>query len=441
MPVVAIVGRPNVGKSTLFNRILGKRKAIVEDVSGVTRDRNYGVGTWVDREFVLVDTGGFDPIAETGIFSLIKKQAMLAIEEADIIIFVLDVRTGVTPVDIEVAQVLRKTAKPMMLAVNKCEGKKRTDEVGEFFSLGMEPIFPISAMHGMGVAELLDHLVERIPEQQIDSSEEFDIRVAVLGRPNTGKSTLINRILGEERLLVSEVPGTTADTVDTIVERDGRRYLFVDTAGLRKKSRIKKDVERLTVMRTVSALERCDVCILLLDTTEGVVDQDVKIAGLAQDRGKCMVLGLNKWDLMEKDDKTFDKMTKNMKDKLFFFPHAPVISMSALTGLRVERIFEVVEAVYEQAGVKIATSTLNSALEDAVERHQPSLVRGRRIRFYYTTQVGTHPPTFLIFTNRPGQIRDNYIKYLENRFREEFGFDGTPIRLRFRRGRERRIFA
>ncbi len=441
MPVVAIVGRPNVGKSTLFNRILGKRKAIVEDVSGVTRDRNYGVATWDDREFVLVDTGGFDPVAETGIFSLIKRQAVLAIEEADVIIFVLDVRTGVTPVDIEVAQVLRKTAKPVILAVNKSEGKRRADEAGEFFSLGMEPVFPISAMHGMGVAELLDHLVGRIPEQQIDSSEEFDIRVAVLGRPNTGKSTLINRILGEERLLVSEVPGTTADTVDTIVERDGRRYLFVDTAGLRKKSRIKRDVERLTVMRAISALERCDVCVLLLDTTEGVVDQDVKIAGLAQDRGKCMVLGLNKWDLMEKDDKTFDKLTKGMKDKLFFFPHAPVISISALTGLRVERIFEIVEAVYEQAGIKIATSTLNSALEDAVERHQPSLVRGRRIRFYYTTQVGTHPPTFLIFTNRPGEIRENYIKYLENRFREEFGFDGTPIRLRFRRGRERRKHA
>lgn len=438
MPVVAIVGRPNVGKSTLFNRILGKRKAIVEDVSGVTRDRNYGVATWGDREFVLVDTGGFDPVAETGIFSLIKRQAMLAIEEADIIVFVLDVRSGLTPVDLEVAQVLRITRKPVLLAVNKTEGKTRVDEAGEFYSLGMEPLYPVSALHGIGVAELLDGLTERMPDSELEPSVDFDMRVAVLGRPNTGKSTLINRILGEDRLLVSDVPGTTADSVDTLVERDDRRYLFVDTAGMRRKSRIKKDVERLTVMRTISALERCDICLLMLDTVEGVVDQDVKIAGLAEDRGKGMILVLNKWDLMEKDTKTFDKITKEMKKKLFFFPHAPVVSLSALTGQRVERIFQPMEAVYAEAGRKITTSRLNSAIEDAVNRHEPNLVRGRRIRFYYATQVGTHPPTFLLFTNRPGEIRENYVKYLENRIRAEFGFKGTPIRLKFRRGREGR---
>ncbi len=438
MSVVAIVGRPNVGKSTLFNRILGKRKAIVEDVSGVTRDRNYGVGHWGEREFVLVDTGGFDPVAETGIFSLIKRQAMLAIEEADVILFVLDVRSGLTPVDLEVAQVLRVTQKPVVLAVNKTEGKSRVDEAGEFYRLGMEPVFPVSALHGTGVAELLDGLVESMPDSEVIPAGSFDIRIAVLGRPNTGKSTLINKILGEDRLLVSDIPGTTADSVDTLIERDDRKYLFVDTAGLRRKSRIKRDLERLTVMRSISALERCDVCLLMLDTVEGVVDQDIKIAGLAHDRGKGMVLVFNKWDLVEKDTKTFDRKVKGMKEKLFFFPHAPVVSLSALTGQRVERIFEPVEAVYAEGGRKITTSRINSAIEEAVRRHEPHLVRGRRIRLYYGTQVGTHPPTFLIFTNRPGEIRENYVKYLENRIRAEFGFDGTPIRLKFRRGRERR---
>jgi len=280
--------------------------------------------------------------------------------------------------------------------------------------------------------------VELLPEDVVVQEAPYDLRVAVIGRPNTGKSTLINRILGEERLLVSDVPGTTQDSVDTLVEHEGRRYLFVDTAGVRRRSRIDQNLERYSVMRAIKALERCDVCLLLLDSVEGLVEQDIRLIGLAEDRGRGLVLGLNKWDLMEKDGRTFDQMVKEMREKLFFFSHAPFISLSGLTGQRVGRIFGAVEEVYEEAGKEIPTSQFNSFIEDAVERHQPPLVRGRRLRFYYATQVMTYPPTFLIFTNRPGEIRDNYIKYLERRIRDEYGYQGNPIRLKFRRGREDR---
>jgi GTP-binding protein len=438
MAVVAIVGRPNVGKSTLFNRIIGRRKAIVDDISGVTRDRIYGVGSWRDKEFTLVDTGGLDPSVEDGLFSLIREQALVAIEEADIILFVLDTRDGLTPADEEVADILRRTKKPVLVVANKAEGAGRELEASEFYGLGMDNVMPVSALHGIGVGDVLDELVEVLPEDVIVHEAPHDLRVAVIGRPNTGKSTLVNRILGEERLLVSDIPGTTQDSVDTLVEHEGRRYLFVDTAGVRRRSRIDQSLERYSVMRAIKALERCDICLLLLDSVEGLVEQDIRLAGLAEDRGRGLVLGLNKWDLMEKDGRTFDQMVKEMREKLFFFSHAPVISLSGLTGQRVDRIFGAVEEIYEEAGKKIPTSQFNSFIQDAVERHQPPLVRGRRLRFYYATQVMTHPPTFLIFTNRPGEIRDNYVKYLEGRIRDEFGFEGNPIRLKFRRGREDR---
>jgi len=438
VPVVAIVGRPNVGKSTLFNRILGKRHAIVEDVEGVTRDRIYGAADWLGREFTVVDTGGFDPVAETGLFSLIRHQAMIAIEEADVIIFVLDTRSGLTSADEEVSKILRNSEKPVILAANKSEGRNRELEAIEFYRLGMEPLYIISAIHGEGVADMLDHLVEVLPEKEFQPDEEHDVRVAVIGRPNTGKSTLINRILGEERLLVSDIPGTTADSVDTLVVRDEQRYLFVDTAGVRRKSRINQNLERYSVIRTIAALEKCDVCVLLLDAVDGLVEQDVRLAGLVEDRGRAMVLCLNKWDLVEKDHRTFDEAVKDYKEKLFFFKHTPMISISGLSGMRVDRIFENIESVYKEAGRRLSTREINDLLEKAVERVPPHLARGRRIKFYYAVQAGVYPPTFILFTNRPGEIRDSYIRYLERFIREEAGFEGTPIRLRFRRGREDR---
>ncbi len=438
MAVVAIVGRPNVGKSTLFNRIIGRRKAIVDDVSGVTRDRIYGVGSWRDKEFTLVDTGGLDPSVEDGLFSLIREQAMVAIEEADIIMFVLDTREGLTPGDEEVADILRRTKKPVLVVANKSEGAGREHEATEFYGLGMDNVMPVSALHGTGVGDLLDELVELLPEDVVVPEAPYDLRVAVIGRPNTGKSTLVNRILGEERHLVSDVPGTTQDSVDTLVEHEGRRYLFVDTAGVRRRSRIDQNLERYSVMRAIKALERCDICLLLLDSGEGLVEQDIRLAGLAEDRGRGLVIGLNKWDLMEKEPRTFDQMVKDMREKLFFFSHAPFISISGLTGQRVDRIFGAIEKVYEEGGKKIPTSQFNTFIQDAVERHQPPLVRGRRLRFFYATQLGPYPPTFLLFTNRPGEIRDNYVKYLEGRIRDEYGYQGNPIRLKFRRGREDR---
>ncbi|UCG39799.1 MAG: ribosome biogenesis GTPase Der [bacterium] len=438
MPVVAIVGRPNVGKSTLFNRILGRRQAIVEDEPGVTRDRNYGAASWAGREFTLVDTGGLDPLAEEGLFTLTRQQALVAVQEADVILFVVDTRSGLTATDDEVARLLRRTDKPVVVIANKSEGQSRELESSQFYSLGLGEVFPVSALHGTGVAEALEHLVEVLPEKELPAEESHDIRVAVVGRPNTGKSTLINRILGEERVLVSEVPGTTADTVDTLVVRGERRYLFVDTAGVRRKARVSKGLEHYSVLRALSAVERCQVCLLLVEGQQGMVDQDLRIAGLVEERGRGLVLCLNKWDLVEKDHRTFDAMAREIREKMFFFAHAPIISISALTGLRVERIFEVVEDVYRETGRQLTTRQVNEVVLKAVERFQPHLVRGRRLKFYYATQVGVHPPTFVIFTNRPGEIKDSYIRYLERTMREEFGFVGTPIRLRFKRGREDR---
>ncbi len=438
MALVAIVGRPNVGKSTLFNRILGKKQAIVEDVAGVTRDRNYGAASWSGREFTVVDTGGLDPMAEDGLFSLTREQAMMAIEEADVILFVLDTRAGITTVDEEVSTVLRKSDKPVLVVANKSEGKERELESSVFYGLGIGEVFPVSALHGSGVAEVLDALLEVLPDKALAPEEDHQLRIAVIGRPNTGKSTLINRVLGRERVLVSDVPGTTADTVDTVVQRGERRYLIVDTAGVRKKSRISEALEHYSVLRTLRAVERCHVCLLLVASDDGLVEQDMRIAGLVHDRGKGLVVCLNKWDLVEKDHRTFDQIVKDLRKKMFFFAHAPVLSMSGLTGQRVERVFDVVDEVFSQAGKTVTTRQLNDTIQDAVERFEPPMVRGRRLKFYYATQVGVHPPSFVIFTNRPGEIRDNYIRYLERKLREEFGFEGTSIRLFFRRGREDR---
>jgi GTP-binding protein len=438
MPIVAIVGRPNVGKSTLFNRILGKRQAIVEDIAGVTRDRNYGPASWLDRDFTLVDTGGLDPLVEEGLFTLTRDQAMVAIEEADIILFVLDTRTGIAPADDEVAKILRRTDKPVLLVANKSEGNTRELEASEFYKLGLGQVFPISALHGSGVADLLDELIFKLPDKDVELEEDHDLRVAVVGKPNTGKSTLVNRVLGHERVLVSDIPGTTADTVDSLVQRNGRRYLLVDTAGVRRKARVKGAIEHFSVLRAINAVERCHVCLLLIDSSEGLVDQDLRIAGLVNERGRGLIVCLNKWDLVEKDHRTFDETVKDIREKLFFFPSVPVISISGLTGLRVDRIFEVVDRVYQEARKELTTRQVNDTLEKAIQAHQPHLVRGQRLKFYYATQVGTNPPSFVIFTNRPKDIKDSYTRFIERTFREEHGFAGSPIRLIFKRGREDR---
>ncbi len=438
MSFVAIVGRPNVGKSTLFNRILGKRQAIVEDIDGVTRDRNYGAANWLHRDFTLVDTGGLDPLVEEGLFTLTRDQAMVAIQEADLILFVVDTRTGIAPADDEVAKILRRTNKPVLLVANKSEGKAGELEASDFYRLGLGEVYPISALHGSGVAELLDELIINLPDEEPEPEEEHDMRVAVLGKPNTGKSTLVNRILGHERVLVSDIPGTTADTVDSLVERNGRRYLLVDTAGIRRKARVKGAIEHFSVLRTLNAVGRCHVCLLLVDSSEGLVDQDLRIAGLVNESGRGLVVCLNKWDLVEKDHRTFDETVKDIREKLFFFPGVPVISISGLTGLRVERIFEVVDRVYQDARKELTTRQVNDTLEKAIQGHQPHLVRGQRLKFYYATQVGTNPPRFMIFTNRPKDIKDSYTRYIERIFRQEHGFAGSPIRLIFKRGREDR---
>ncbi|MDT8367146.1 MAG: ribosome biogenesis GTPase Der [bacterium] len=438
MSLVAIVGRPNVGKSTLFNRLIGRRQAIVEDIPGVTRDRNYGAANWLGREFTVVDTGGLDPLAEEGLFALTRQQALNAIEEADLILFVLDTRSGLAPADDEVARLLRRSEKPVLVVANKAEGQLREHESAQFYSLGLGEVYPISALHGTGVAEVLDELIQVLPDEEMSPEVEHHMRLAVVGKPNTGKSTLVNKILGEDRVLVSDVPGTTADTVDTLVEKNGKRYLLVDTAGVRRKARVAGSIEHYSVLRALAAIERCHICLLMVDSSEGLVDQDLRIAGLVNERGRGLVVCLNKWDLVEKDHKTFDQMVKDIREKLFFFPDVPVISISGLTGLRVDRVFEMVDKVFARASKELSTREVNDTLGKAIARHQPHLVRGRRLKFYYATQVGTHPPAFVIFTNRPGEIKDSYIRFIERTFRETFGFAGTPIRLFFRRGREDR---
>ena len=438
MPLVAIVGRPNVGKSTLFNRILGKRQAIVEDIEGVTRDRNYGAANWLDRDFTLVDTGGLDPLVQEGLFTLTREQALVAIEEADVILFVLDTRTGIAPADDEVAKILRRTDKPVLLVANKSEGKAGELESSDFYRLGLGEVYPVSALHGSGVADLLDELLFNLPDKVPEPEVDHDMRVAVVGKPNSGKSTLVNKVLGHERVLVSDIPGTTADTVDSLVERNGRKYLLVDTAGVRRKARVTGAIEHFSVLRMLSAVERCHVCLLLIDSSEGLVDQDLRIAGLVNERGRGLVVCLNKWDLVEKDHRTFDETVKDIREKLFFFPKVPIISISGLTGMRVDRIFETVDGVFEEARKELTTRQVNDTLEMAIQRHQPHLVRGQRLKFYYATQVGTNPPAFVIFTNRPKDIKDSYIRFIERTFRETHGFAGTPIRLIFKRGREDR---
>ena len=429
-PLVAIVGRPNVGKSTLFNRLVGKRLAIVEDTPGVTRDRLYAKTDWNGREFDIVDTGGIEPKADTEILVFMREQAMLAIEMADVIILVVDITSGVTASDKDVAEMMLKSGKPVLLAVNKMDsiGPDNPD-IYEFYSLGLGDPISVSAIHGHGTGDILDECVSLFPQDIGESAEDESIRVAVIGKPNAGKSSLINTILGETRVIVSEKPGTTRDAIDSPFENEYGKYIFIDTAGIRRKSRINNRIEKYSVLRAQLAIERADVCIIMLDAREGVTEQDTKIAGLAHEAGKASIITVNKWDLIEKETNTMEKMRKDVLRDLSYMTYAPVLFISALTGQRVSRLFELINFVNEQAAMRITTGTLNDVLADAVARVQPPTDKGRRLKIYYMTQASVRPPTFVYFCNDSELFHFSYRRYLENQIRSVFGLEGTPVRM------------
>ena len=429
-PLVAIVGRPNVGKSTLFNRLIGKRLAIVEDTPGVTRDRLYANTDWNGREFNIVDTGGIEPRADTEILVFMREQAMLAIEMADVIIFVADITTGATASDKEVAEMLLKSGRPILLAVNKMDSTGPDNpDIFEFYSLGLGDPISISAIHGHGAGDILDECVKLFPQSTGEIIEDDYIRVAVIGKPNAGKSSLVNKILGETRVIVSEKPGTTRDAIDTPFENEYGKYIFIDTAGIRRKSKVNNRIEKYSVLRAQLAIERSDVCIIMLDAREGVTEQDTKIAGLAHEAGKASIIAVNKWDLIEKETNTMEKMRRDVLRDLSFMAYAPVLFISAVTGQRVERLFEQINFVNDQALTRITTGTLNDVLADAVARVQPPTDKGRRLKVFYITQTGVRPPTFVCFCNNEELFHFSYRRYIENRIRSVFGLDGTPIRI------------
>ena len=429
-PLVAIVGRPNVGKSMLFNKLAGKRLSIVEDTPGVTRDRLYAESEWGGRKFDIVDTGGIEPTTDNEILLFMREQAQIAIDAATVIVLVTDVRTGVTAADKEVANMLLRSKKPVVLAVNKMDSTGMTDPaVYEFYSLGLGDPVPISAIHGHGTGDLLDACLAHFPKEGEGDEEEDRIRVAVIGKPNVGKSSLINLILGEKRVIVSDMAGTTRDAVDTPVDNEFGEYMFIDTAGIRRKSRVDDRVEKFSVMRAQLAIERADVCLIMIDAREGVTEQDTKIAGMAHEAGKASIVVVNKWDLVEKDGKTMDKMRKDVMRDLSFMSYAPILFISALTGQRTQRIFELVNYVNEQSAMRITTGMLNNVLADAQARQQPPTDKGRRLKIYYMTQTGVKPPNFVIFCNSKELFHFSYQRYIENQIRAVFGLEGTPIRI------------
>ena len=433
-PLVAIVGRPNVGKSMLFNKLTGQRTSIVEDTPGVTRDRIYGDCEWCNRHFSLVDTGGIEPSTDNDMLKFMRRQAEIGIELADAIIMVVDVRSGVTAADQDVATMLRKSKKPVALAVNKCDSIGIVNpDVFEFYSLGIGDLFETSAVHGHGTGDLLDWVLENIPEEDEDEEEDDVIKVAIVGKPNVGKSSLLNRILGEERVIVSNLAGTTRDAIDSYFENETGKYCFIDTAGMRRKSKVDDIIEKYSNMRTVAAIERADVCLILIDANDGVTEQDTKIAGLVHEAGKAAIIVVNKWDAVEnKETNTMRDKELAVKDGLAYMPYAPVVFLSALTGQRVDKIFQVIQDVHEQNCKRITTGALNSVLADATSRVQPPTDKGRRLKIYYMTQASSKPPHFVIFCNDARLFHFSYQRYLENQIREVFGLMGTPIRITIR---------
>ena len=436
--IVAIVGRPNVGKSTLFNMLAGERLAIVKDTPGVTRDRIYADVEWLNHSFTIVDTGGIEPKSDDIIMRSMREQAEIAIETADVIIFLTDVRDGVTASDMQVADMLRRSKKPVVLAVNKADSFEKFESyVYEFYNLGIGDPMPISAANRLGIGDMLEKVVAEFPEETLDEEPEDIPRIAVIGKPNTGKSSMINKLLGTDRLIVSDIAGTTRDAIDTKIKRNGREYIFIDTAGLRRKSKIKDEIERFSIIRTVAAVERCDIAVLLIDAEEGVTDQDAKIAGIAHERGKGMIIVVNKWDLIEKDTNTMNKMKKDIRNKLAYMPYAEMLFVSALTGQRLPKLFDTIDMVEQYSCMRIQTGVLNEILTDAVAENEPPNDKGKRLKLFYITQVSVKPPTFVLFVNSKELAHFSYIRYIENKLREAFLFTGTPIKIILRERKEK----
>lgn len=437
-PIVAIVGRPNVGKSTLFNVLAGEKISIVQDTPGVTRDRIYADINWLDYNFTLIDTGGIEPETDNIILKSMREQAEIAIETADVIIFMTDVRQGMVDDDSKVADMLRRSKKPIVLVVNKVDSfEKFMPDVYEFYNLGLGDPHPISGSSRLGIGDMLDEVVSHFDESAKEEVEDERPRIAIIGKPNVGKSSIINKLLGEDRVIVSDIAGTTRDAIDTEVVRNGREYVFIDTAGLRKKSKIKEDIERYSIIRTVSAVERCNVAVLVIDATEEITDQDAKIAGIAHERGKGMIIAVNKWDAIEKNDKTIYKFTEEIRNKLSYMPYAELLFISAETGQRLPKLFETIDAVIENHSLRVATGVLNEIMSEAVAMQQPPSDKGKRLKLFYITQVSVKPPTFVIFVNDKELMHFSYTRYIENRIRESFGFRGTPLKFIIRERKEK----
>ena len=436
-PIVAVVGRPNVGKSTLFNALAGQRISIVQDTPGITRDRIYADITWLDKTFTLIDTGGIEPDSKDIILSQMRAQAQIAIDTADVIIFLVDVKQGLVDADDKVADMLRRSRKPVVLVVNKVDSvNKYSADVYEFYNLGIGEPYPISAVNKLGLGDMLEEVIAHFPKSEETEEEDDRTRVAIVGKPNVGKSSLINRLLGEERLIVSDIAGTTRDAVDTEIVHNGKEYVFIDTAGLRRKNKIKEELERYMIVRAVGAVERADIVVLLIDAVEGVSEQDAKIAGIAHDRGKAVIIAVNKWDAVEKDDKTIYKVTDKVRNVLSYMPYAEIIFISALTGQRLNKLFDVIDMVSENHAMRVATGVLNEIMAEAVALQQPPSDKGKRRKLYYITQVSVKPPTFVIFVNKKELMHFSYTRYIENQIRETFGFRGTPLRFIIRERNE-----
>lgn len=429
-PIVAIVGRPNVGKSTLFNALAGEKISIVEDTPGVTRDRLYADATWLDRTFTIIDTGGIEPDSGDVILSQMREQAQIALMSADVVIFLVDVRQGLVDADSKVADMLRKSRKPVMLVVNKVDDfDKMMPDIYEFYQLGIGDPHPISASSKRGLGDMLDALIELLPDKQAGEEEDERVKVAIIGKPNVGKSSLVNRLVGKDRVIVSDIAGTTRDAIDTVVRHDGEEYVFIDTAGIRRKSKVKETLERYSVIRAVSACDRADVVIVMIDATEGVTEQDAKIAGIAHENGKGLLIAVNKWDAIEKDDKTMYKFRDEVKRVLSFVPYAKIVYISAKTGKRLDNLFDEIDAITAERNKRIATGVLNEIIMEAVAMNEPPTDKGRRLKVLYASQVSVGPPTFVLFVNDKKLLHFSYRRYLENQIRAAFGFEGTPIRF------------